>query len=102
MAAPTRNAATSTVQIVLDWVALTGLNTGYSAITNYELQWDYGTAGVAWASLTGVTGPFIFTSYQVSTLIVQGVDYQFKIRALNMWGSGPFSLTTTIRASSSP
>lgn len=102
MTAPTRNTATSTVQIVVDWVAPTGINSGRSAIVNYELQWDYGTSGAAWQSLTGVSGPFLFTSYQVSTSVVQGVDYQFKIRAQNMWGWGAYSTPSTIRASSSP
>ena len=51
MAAPTRGLATSTTQIQVDYVALTGIDTGGASIDSYYIVWDYGTAGVQWYDL---------------------------------------------------
>lgn len=56
MSLPTRDAATSETQLVVNWAALTGDSTGGDVIDSYHLQWDSNTNGVAWTDLKGQDG----------------------------------------------
>ena len=104
MASPIRNSATTSKHIVVDWVASTSLNNGGATATSYNLMWDAGSSGVSWFNLIGADsqGPFTGIQFIASTGIIMGQDYQFKVRAQNMWGWGPFSDPSTIRASEPP
>ena len=74
-----------------------------SPITSYTLWWDEGSNGEFWYSLIGINEPIIAqTSFTVTNGILQGQDYQFQIRAMNIWGWGPFSPVATIKASTVP
>lgn len=64
MAAPTRNAATNTVQIVVDWLAPE--NDGFNTIVSYNLQWDSGTEGETWSNLIGFNTESLDKTYTVA------------------------------------
>jgi len=90
MAAITRNALTSTSQVVIDWTALSSSpSNGGSAITSYGVQWDQGTG--VWIELIGESSDFTGVQYAITTGIVMGNNYQFKVRAKNLWGWGDYS-----------
>lgn len=56
-ASPVLDIVTSTLnKIKVDWPALTGLKTGESPITSYNLQWDAGTNKATWSDLQGQDG----------------------------------------------
>lgn len=102
MAAPTRDSASSTTELVVDWVALTSPLNGDSAIYTYNLQWDSGTNGATFTSVHGLSPYSTVTTYTRTTGVVAGQSYQFRIRALNIHGWGSFSPVLTIVASSKP
>jgi hypothetical protein len=66
--------------------ALSGSQAGSTIILYYDLTWDAGTNGVTWTSYTVSTS----TSVTVSGLS-SGSTYQFKYRAQNVHGWGPYS-----------
>ena len=45
---------TTTSQITVKWSEPSLANSGYSAITSYNLQFDSGTNGNAWINLAGL------------------------------------------------
>lgn len=53
--APLRNALTGMASITVDYHPLIGTAKGGAPILSYELQWDSGSAGSAWAELVGYT-----------------------------------------------
>jgi hypothetical protein len=73
--------------------------TGDSTVTNYELQWDDNTGGVTWTSLTGSSSDYTGTSFTVTSGVTSGLDYQFQVRAANVYGDGTYSNIVTITAS---
>ena len=100
---PTKDQLTTNKMVVVDWTFLTGVRTGMSPITSYNLWWDEGSNGQFWYSLIGLTEPILTqSSFSVTNGILEGYDYQFKIRAKNIWGWGDFSPIATIRASTVP
>ena len=64
-------------------------------------MWDNNT-GVVDQELTGVSTYFTQTSFEITEGIVEGNDYLFKVRALNIYGWSEFSDVVTIRASEVP
>lgn len=102
MAAPTRGSATSTTELVVNWVALSSPQNGDSTIYTYNLEWDAGTAGVTFTSIHGFAPYSLVTTYTRSTDVVAGQSYQFRVRALNIHGWGSYSPVLTIVASSKP
>ena len=96
MATPTRGSSTTETQIQVDWAALTGADTGNSAITSYELLWD-NNSGTANILLTDS----LVTTYTVTGL-TGGLSYLFKVRAKNVYGEGAYSSDATIAASTTP
>lgn len=98
MNTPTVSYATSTnTQIVLLWTALTGNSAGGSSvtITNYFLEWDQGTN--TWVSLTTINA-LTFTK----TGLTGGTTYQFRITAINAYGSGTTSSILSVIAAQAP
>jgi len=79
------------------WSSLaSGIETGSSPILAYNLWWDSnsGTVNIdLYESLA--------TSYTVSGL-VPGALYQFKVRAKNIYGYGPFSDVVTLQPDAVP
>lgn len=52
---PSRNSATTTTSITVDWQSLTGLQTGGSTILSYELSYDQATS--SFTVLVGGSAP---------------------------------------------
>jgi hypothetical protein len=50
----------------------------------------------------GQTSDYTSLKFSIGNLIVESGSYQFKVRARNRWGFGPFSNSMTIIASGSP
>jgi len=64
-------------------------------ITEYEVYWDQSTG--TWVSLATTTDLFV-----VKTGLAGGVTYQFKVRAYNKYGEGPFTAAVTVQTSQAP
>jgi hypothetical protein len=102
MTAPTSGSQTTESQIEVTWTAMTAPSNGGSAILSYHLQWDAGTSGTTWTDVVGLSPSYTSTSIILSTGIVGGSTYKFKIRALNVIGWGGFSSETSIQAATTP
>jgi len=96
MAAPTAGSSTTDTQIQIDWVALAGSSTGNSPITSYEVYWDNGSGTTS----IQLVDSLVLTYTQIG--LSSGTDYKFKVRAKNIYGNGPFSTETTIKAAAVP
>jgi hypothetical protein len=85
MGDPSEGSLTSEYQIEVEWSALTTTaETGDSAILSYNLQWHAGAAdteGAVWESLAGDLSEYPGTSYIVTSGIVEGATYSFRLRA---------------------
>lgn len=103
MGATTRGSSTSENQIEVLWTALTAVNDiRGSAIASYHLQWDAGSTGVNWFDLTGFSMNYMLTRFVVTSGVVKGYPYQFRVRAKNAYGFGPYSDPANIRTSDKP
>lgn len=95
-----RGGSTSTKQIQLLWSALTtNVQTGDAPIRSYNLEWDTDGTQNQFVELVGQTLPFMNLTYTVTGSITPGMTYNFRIRALNKWGFGPYSVIVPIQAS---
>ena len=83
-------------EIVVSWTALTGVQTGNSAILGYSLYFDNAT-GATNLLLTET----LATSFTVSGLTA-GSIYKFKIIARNIYGLGLSSDEMSVLASDVP
>lgn len=81
---------------------LNEIETGGSAITSYNAQWDAGTNGAVWSNLVGYSSNYLDFGYIVSHSVVAGQTYKIRVRASNFWGWSVFSQTISIKASSVP
>jgi hypothetical protein len=102
MNTPTNGLTTNELQIQVNWAALTGVNTGGSTITSYNLQYDSGSAGYVWTNVLGIIPQFTGLTTVLSSNIVKGTTYQFRIRASNIHGWGPFSNVVSIKTATIP
>ena len=93
-----RGSETSTNQIQVSWTAP---DDGGSSITSYHLVWDEGT-GTTDRDLVGLVVPYTLTSHTVSISGSVGTPYNFKVRAKNIYGWGPYSNIVSILASDVP
>ena len=100
MAAPIRGPATASAQVEVQWTLLAGPSDGGSPVTSYHLQWDQGTG--TWADLVGLVSPHLLAGYTVTTGVTPGTSHQFRVRAANVYGWGPYSPATAILASQAP
>jgi hypothetical protein len=91
----TRGSLTSETQIELNWAAITlDADTGGSQIISYNVQWDVGNNGLYPSTdvdLVGYISYYPGTSFIISSGIVAGQSYNFRIRAQNIYGLGVFS-----------
>jgi len=79
MNAPTKAATSTSTQLDITWSALTSTtDTGASAITSYNLEWDQGTN--TFVELVGFTTSYTTLSYSKSGL-TPGQAYKFRLRA---------------------
>jgi len=104
MPVPTEGSGTDTTKIAIAWSTLSDLATGGDSltITSYELEW-YDTANTIWAPLQGAVGSeSTLTTFEHNSGITAGADYQYRVRAYNQYGPGPYSDTVTIKADHIP
>lgn len=78
------NAVASDQQISVSWVAPS--QDGGSSILNYVIERSLD--GTTWASQGATT-----TTYLTATSLTNGVNYYFRVAAVNSIGTGPFSQT---------
>ena len=102
MSEPLRDDFTNTNQIVVDWNAISAPQNGDSSIISYSLEFDAGTQGGVWTAVIGYISPFTGLTTVVTENIKRGMNYQFRLRAQNMWGWGAYSTVTTIKAATRP
>ncbi len=101
MYSPMRGEATTVNQIELNWQALTGVDTGNSPVTSYNLVWDAGL-GDCTLNLVGFSIPYTGLSYVVTQGLSPDTTYCFKLRAKNQYGWGEYSIVSYIRTSDNP
>lgn len=99
MSDPFRGSSTDDTRIQIDWVALTGSDTGGATILSYNLELEID--GVM-TEVVGASSYFQDTSYTVVTDIVSGDEYTFRLRPQNKWGYGPWSNRVIVEASTNP
>ena len=100
MAAPTFDLAqSSNTQVYVKWTALTGANKGGSSLTlsSYDLYF-YDTVSSQYVVKYSGTNLF----YLDTTSISGGNTYQYKIKATNIYGSGPDSTVASIFTAQAP
>jgi hypothetical protein len=102
MATPTRGASTTENKISIDWLALTSPSNGDATILSYHLQWDSGTSAATWTDLIGLSPASLATNLVISTNVVSGNSYKFRVRAQNVIGWGSYSTSGTIKAAVPP
>jgi hypothetical protein len=101
MAAPVSDPAqTGESAIYVSWAALsTPAETGGSTVTSYHLEWDQGTG--TWQALLGSPAS-LATSHTLTTAVVAGTTYYFRVRAENTHGLGEWSTSAVIKAAQVP
>lgn len=103
MATPTNDdTTTNQARIKVAWSALADPDNGGSDITSYHLQWDNGSGGSTWVDLVGLSPTSTALSFTVSTGVVSGTSYKFRVRAANVYGWGSYSSTLTVKAAAAP
>lgn len=102
MNAPTRGDVTGPTQIEVNWSSLTTPEDGGSAVLSYHLQYDAGSNAVNWIDVIGLSPDSIATNVIVSSNIESGTTYGFRVRARNIFGWGPYSAVTYIKAAREP
>jgi len=66
------------------------------------LQYDNGTFATTWLDVVGLAPDSVATTIIVSSELVSGTVYGFRVRARNIFGWGPFSTVTEIKAAREP
>jgi len=65
-------------------------------------MYDNATDGNEWFDIVGLDPNVIASTYTVSTRVVEGQYYGFRVRARNIFGWGPNSTVTTVHAAREP
>jgi hypothetical protein len=73
---------------------------GTLSITSYNVE-RYDTDSAAWIEVVGDTSSYTSLSYTETGLDV-GVDYEYRIRAKNIYGYGEHSSQVTVRTDDVP
>lgn len=94
MAAVTFSAISSN-ELTIDWVALSGASSGYSAITAYKLYSTDSSGNSEVLIYSGLDLTFDYT-------VTGGVTYYFEITATNLYGTGSASALATQKAAQVP
>ena len=101
MWSPYRGEATSVNKIEVKWNELLPPDNGNAPVLSYNLVWDANT-GDCTKDLIGLEIPYLSLSY----IVTQGLEfdrtYCFKVRALNTYGWGEWSIVSYISTSDNP
>jgi len=73
-----------------------------SPIISYHLQYDAETNGAFWIDIIGNNAFYTSTSFILTYGLSPGRIYNFRVRALNLWGWGQFSEFSWIKSSTAP
>lgn len=76
-------------------------DSGYASITSYNIEWDGGSSGATWTELQGQSTESLSLT-QTKTGITASSSYQFRYRAKNVFGYGPYSDVATIKGIAVP
>lgn len=72
-------------------------------VTSYHLQWDKGSDGATWFNVIGFSPSSLVLKTTITSEVVGGVTYKFKVRARNVHGWAPeFSESSGIKAAQIP
>lgn len=93
-----RKLSASQTSISLEWDEPS--STGSTPIIDYEVFWDNAAENGVFVLLTATTGNFL--TYTVSTGLVAGSAYSFKVRSRNNIGTSAFSNTVVVVAALLP
>jgi len=94
MNTPSRGSDTTESSIVVEWIAPSGdAETGGSTILGYEVIWDVGDGLTPDTTLAGSVSSYTSTSYTQSSGLTEGNAYLFQVRAKNIYGWGPYSVS---------
>lgn len=102
MGATMRGGLTGPTQIDVYWDSITTPQDGGSPVLSYHLQYDNATASTTWYDVVGLAPDSLATSILVSSQLVSGTVYGFRVRARNIFGWGPYSVVTNIKAAREP
>lgn len=98
MTVPQRGDSTSTTQIEIFWDTIDSPQDGDSDVTSYSLEWDVGSSGETWLREIGYLSNSLVTTITITDNLLVGHEYQFRLRAKNIWGWGVYSETVIIKA----
>jgi hypothetical protein len=99
MQAPTEDLSSTDTQVTLHWLPLSGVDAGNSDVIAYSLYWDEGDASKTEADVPLYDA--LVTEFTV-TGVTGGLTYRFRVRARNIYGSGPFSDETIVVPDDAP
>jgi hypothetical protein len=102
MGVTSRGSLTGPTQIDVYWSPLVSPQNGGSPVLSYHLQMDNGTRATTWLDVVGLAPDSTATTIIVSSEIVSGTIYGFRVRARNIFGWGPYSTVTDIKAAREP
>lgn len=98
------NDVANTYQSVISvyWQAVSSPANGGSDIVSYNLQFDNATSETTWTDLIGSPAYSLLTSYQLTSNLVGGAYYNFRLRVANKYGFSSFSPVVRIMAAKVP
>jgi hypothetical protein len=102
MTIPVNGPLTDEYRIDISWSPMSSPANGDSAITSYDLQYDNATSGFIWYSIIGLSPDSLALSYRVTTGVVPGRTYRFRVRARNAFGWGDLSTYLAIKSATLP
>ena len=91
----------SSSQMTVSWASITApADTGASSITYYSLEWNQGSLVNSWIELT--TYLTLVDSFTMTSGFTPGITYQFRVKAMNSYGYGPYSSVASLTPMSVP
>jgi hypothetical protein len=92
-------AKTNQHQITVEWSSFDlAIKTGGASLLSYHLQWDKATDGAQWFDIQGLDPSSLLLTATQTNEVVGGQIYQFRVRASNVHGWGPYSEVVAIKA----
>ena len=76
---------------MVDIAALVNPSNGGQDVLSYHIQYDDASQGTIWTDLVGLSSPSLALQTTVTSSIQVGKVYQFRYRAKNSFGFGPYS-----------